>query len=518
EGAIENTIPQVSSTDTDVVIGATLDTRAVDKAQKVFSGGIDQLEIYDRYLTAEQIHGIYTRTFPIIMAKYINITVIQTIPEPINLLNQTSVNGTLNTNSTEYVIVPIVNQTNQMTISTWVTPQYDGASDELTILSKEGSFVLSLNNVISPEYAAKFAVFDGIRWTVVQGATKIHDTSHVVAVINGTEISLYVNGILQEKQTLPEPFTISEGDLAVSEVANSESDIVIGAYISTVRSEQKLSNKFSGVIDDVVIYSKALSYDEIEKLYHIVSYNTKLSLFESLGMSDSTYSELIFQNVTTAVLTVDPILNQTKASYLINEGIEFQLQYYNDYEVLMKQLQEMKGNLSVLTKNTEQNLTQIETQIVNGDRGAYINQKELSQNSINIKPINYVVSTFIPVAHADNSLSPSSFNVLNEIAQTKEKIQELQEKINLINQNGTTDEQLLHEIKDQIETVSENLRSISGNMTSVNLYAKSKQIDNLAETFESMVTENVTEVQYEKWQEQNDVITAEIYDPQGKLI
>ncbi|WKT58387.1 hypothetical protein QVH35_02875 [Candidatus Nitrosotenuis chungbukensis] len=226
----------------------------------------------------------------------------------------------------------------------------------------------------------------------------------------------------------------------------------------------------------------------------------------------------IFQNDTIDVLIVEPILNQTKSSYLINEDVEFQLQYYDDYEVLLKQLKEMKDNLSVLTKNTEQNLTQIETQIVNGDIDANINQKESSRNSINIKPINYVISTFIPMAHADNPLSSSSFNVLNEIAKTKEKIQELREKINLINQNGTTDERLLYEIKDQIETISENLRSVSGNMTGVSLSAKSKQINNLAETFESMVTENVTEVQYDKWQEQNNVITAEIYDPQGKLI
>ncbi|WP_320408942.1 LamG-like jellyroll fold domain-containing protein, partial [Candidatus Nitrosotenuis chungbukensis] len=518
EGTIENTIPQVSSTDTDVVIGATLDARAVDKAQKVFSGGIDQLEIYDRYLTAEQIHEIYTRTLPIILAKYVNNTTIQTVEiPPISLLNQTSVNGTLNTNSTEYVIVPTVNQTSQMTISTWVTPQYNGAAAELTILSKEGSFVLSLNNVISPEHAAKFAVFDGIRWTAAQGTNKIHDKSHVVAVINGTEISLYVNGVLQERQTLPKSFIISEDDLVVSEVADSESDIVIGAYISTVRSEPKLSNKFSGVISDVVVYSKALEQDEIKQLYHSIS-NTELSLFESLEVSDSVYSKLIFQNDTIDVLIVEPILNQTKSSYLINEDVEFQLQYYDDYEVLLKQLKEMKDNLSVLTKNTEQNLTQIETQIVNGDIDANINQKESSRNSINIKPINYVISTFIPMAHADNPLSSSSFNVLNEIAKTKEKIQELREKINLINQNGTTDERLLYEIKDQIETISENLRSVSGNMTGVSLSAKSKQINNLAETFESMVTENVTEVQYDKWQEQNNVITAEIYDPQGKLI
>ncbi|WKT58388.1 LamG-like jellyroll fold domain-containing protein [Candidatus Nitrosotenuis chungbukensis] len=292
EGTIENTIPQVSSTDTDVVIGATLDARAVDKAQKVFSGGIDQLEIYDRYLTAEQIHEIYTRTLPIILAKYVNNTTIQTVEiPPISLLNQTSVNGTLNTNSTEYVIVPTVNQTSQMTISTWVTPQYNGAAAELTILSKEGSFVLSLNNVISPEHAAKFAVFDGIRWTAAQGTNKIHDKSHVVAVINGTEISLYVNGVLQERQTLPKSFIISEDDLVVSEVADSESDIVIGAYISTVRSEPKLSNKFSGVISDVVVYSKALEQDEIKQLYHSIS-NTELSLFESLEVSDSVYSKL----------------------------------------------------------------------------------------------------------------------------------------------------------------------------------------------------------------------------------
>ncbi|MBI5378109.1 MAG: LamG domain-containing protein, partial [Thaumarchaeota archaeon] len=270
-GSIQTTTPQVSSKDSDIVIGATLDTRAVDSPQGVFSGSLDEIAIYDKYLTADQVVALYQKTLPLILTKLIPIKQVQIEIPPINLLNQTGINGTLNTNATEYVVVPTINQTNQITISTWVDPEYNKLSDEMTVVSKDRSFALSLNGIIDPQHTVKFSVFDGIHWTEIQGTSKIESKSHLAAVINGTDLLLYVNGTLQGRKTLQSSFAVLEGELIATSaaVANSATDVVIGASISSLRKEKdpQLSNKFSGTINDAIIYNRALTEYEIKQLY-----------------------------------------------------------------------------------------------------------------------------------------------------------------------------------------------------------------------------------------------------------
>ncbi|MBA4718847.1 MAG: LamG domain-containing protein [Nitrosopumilus sp.] len=159
----------------------------------------------------------------------------------------------------------------KVTFSTWVLPEYDGASAELTILSKENSFVLSINNVIPPPHTVKFSIFDGITWTEISGDMQIDSISHIAAVKNGSSISLYVNGTSQGQISLPDTFEMSEGqlDYAVSgDIAQSDADIVIGAYVNTLRGSPESSNLFSGMLDDVVIYKTALSQLEIQEIYN----------------------------------------------------------------------------------------------------------------------------------------------------------------------------------------------------------------------------------------------------------
>jgi len=135
-GNRQNTTPEMAAKDSEIVVGATLDTRTVDTAQKAFTGSLDEVEIYDKYLTAQQILALYQRTLPLISAKPVPLPPIQIELPPINLLNQTNINGTLATNATEHVIVPTVNQTNKLTISAWVDPNYNNLSDELTEYQK----------------------------------------------------------------------------------------------------------------------------------------------------------------------------------------------------------------------------------------------------------------------------------------------------------------------------------------------------------------------------------------------
>src|SRR3990170_8395429 len=89
------------------------------------------------------------------------------------------------------------------------------------------------------------------------------------SIINETRISLYVNGTLEGRAQLSEPIFIS-GDklqLTTSDVMVSDSDLVLGAYLSTTRGESKLSKHFSGLIDEVFIYKEALTESQIQEIY-----------------------------------------------------------------------------------------------------------------------------------------------------------------------------------------------------------------------------------------------------------
>ncbi|MEX1148782.1 MAG: LamG domain-containing protein, partial [Nitrosopumilus sp.] len=330
------TIETIKST-SDVIIGASLENqRTVDDVTKQFHGEIKEVNIFNVYLTAEQVAEIYLQTLPTIQSLYNKTTqttekkqtIIIDVFAPKIVTNSTNVNGTntdlSNVNGTN-IDLPNVNGTNidstnatkseiifnatqnyipikeeslnqeldRLTISTWINPDYTSGSAEFTVVSKESSFVLGINNVYSPEKIPTFAIFDGITWTKIVGKTQINDWAHLVAVINGTEISLYLNGNLEAHTIIPKSFVIFEGEMSpvLAEIAENDSDLIIGAYLNTLRSKISLSNHFSGTIDDVLIYKEALSsaqINEIHSTYLTPSENYKIP-FEShlLSFTDS---------------------------------------------------------------------------------------------------------------------------------------------------------------------------------------------------------------------------------------
>ena len=84
-----------------------------------------------------------------------------------------------------------------ISVTVWVNPDYSGGSAEFTVVSKEKSFALTINNNITPQHIAKFAVFDGIKWHAVETVTQIgNDWSHIAATFNGATLSIYTNGTI----------------------------------------------------------------------------------------------------------------------------------------------------------------------------------------------------------------------------------------------------------------------------------------------------------------------------------
>ena len=75
--------------------------------------------------------------------------------------------------------------------------------------------------------------------------------------------------ILNQKQHYLNSFAVLDGKLSPvsAEIAENESDLIIGAYLNSHRNDITLSNHFSGSIDDVLIYKDALSEAQINDIY-----------------------------------------------------------------------------------------------------------------------------------------------------------------------------------------------------------------------------------------------------------
>jgi len=175
----------------------------------------------------------------------------------------------------DYLMITNDTSTNYLTgltIAARIQPEYSNGSPEFTIISKENSFILSLNNIIEPQKIAKFSIFDGIKWTTVESNSTINEEwTHIAATFNGESIMIYVNGELEGTQQVTGlPIISVNGKLKTVTVdsISSDSDIVIGAYLNTNRGEYKIQNQFSGIIDDVLLFDTVLDQTQIYEIYY----------------------------------------------------------------------------------------------------------------------------------------------------------------------------------------------------------------------------------------------------------
>jgi uncharacterized repeat protein (TIGR01451 family) len=256
----------------DIVIGASIDPRALDNPYNFFSGLINGVLFVDSALQDWEIAQMYDVNIPQEVPTQIEILQ----PQPVvDLQIENYTKAILEQNNTENYIV-ITNQTatqniSRLTLSAWIKPDYDISDTELTVLSKENSFSLSVYNIVSPKQKAVLSVFDGIRWHTISGHDKIPNGNwtHLAAVIDGTSASLYQNGTKIESIIMDNVFSISSGVLGAVpfSLAENEADIVIGAYVSTSRGSIDASKKFGGQLDKVQIYKEALGDAEIYDLF-----------------------------------------------------------------------------------------------------------------------------------------------------------------------------------------------------------------------------------------------------------
>ena len=216
-------------------------------------------------------------------------------------LNGTYTNSTIALNGTSFVTMEdtILSSINTMSISSWIKPEFNTLSTseervipQYAITTKENSFNLYTKNLAQPARTVGFSVFDGILWHDISGHTVLDENwHHVMASVNGSRIALYVDGNLEGEQTLQNEFSIGKNgqySITDSKISISNSEIVVGAYVSTVREETKISDKFVGEIASVDVYTDVLNAEQIAYKYEteLLEFYKIVSLYETIEIGD----------------------------------------------------------------------------------------------------------------------------------------------------------------------------------------------------------------------------------------
>ncbi|MEK6947241.1 MAG: LamG-like jellyroll fold domain-containing protein, partial [Nanoarchaeota archaeon] len=241
-------------------------------------------------------------------------------------INQTSP-ATLHLDGNENFVTIQNNSTDVLstfTISAWIKPDYSNGSSEFTIISKENSFILSMNNNIEPKHTAKFSIFDGIKWTYVKSNSTIQEQwTHISTTFDGNSIKIYINGKLDATTELADTVTISvDGKLVESQVNTiySNQDIVIGAYVSTNNGSPQSQNNFSGEIDAISIHNSIFDEQKLNQIYQEQSdYYSSLDVEISL---EEIMQQIIQENVLATNSTLVPTNSTVTHLDLIHETIE----------------------------------------------------------------------------------------------------------------------------------------------------------------------------------------------------
>jgi hypothetical protein len=400
-----------------------------------------------------------------------------------------------------------------LTLSAWIKPDYSHGSPQFTIISKENQFVLSINNIISPIKIATFSVFDGIKWSTVNSTVPIQENwTHLAAIFNGSSISIYVNGTLQSTMHITGIPTLSvNGQLTTKTVdkISSNADIVIGAYLNTVRGNP--SNQFSGLIKNVNLYDTVLSQSQIDQLSNNIPSSHKSmnsisnpTLSDQIGFADTVTIRSSLLNTTSVIptnatipinVTITPELKTVKKNYLITETPQLEFHYLNDSDILKKAQKKIKDQLTKIDK-VEQNLNKAE---------AVINSTSNELSSTTIKQIN---QTQHQIDAVQEQIKKTQQTI--DAAEKSKSLQQMQEALN---QTIATQKQI-QEISTIFKSTGDQIKQTDQQVNTIkNLTSSAQDIARAGAELS-----NTQQTQSGKWTDSNETITVKVTGPNGKII
>jgi hypothetical protein len=134
------------------------------------------------------------------------------------------------------------------TIMTWVRRAAVGARHDL--ISKEQSGATGYELSVLSSNLPEWGIFDGSNYRVVAGTTtlSINTTYHLCGTYDGTSLKVYVNGVLEKTGNYSTGSTNS--------------------YNLNFGRRPAASNYLNGQLEDIRMYNRALSIDEINTVYY----------------------------------------------------------------------------------------------------------------------------------------------------------------------------------------------------------------------------------------------------------
>ena len=144
--------------------------------------------------------------------------------------------------------------TGDFSISAWVYPENIAAGLHIVSKYEAGAYALTTSEA---GFASKFnfVVRDGTsaKFAATNNVGNNNTWHHLVGAVSGTSVKLYLDGVLQTTQ----------GTL-VSAVSTTNYPLSIG-----VNPGATYANFFDGRIDEVRVYNRALSANEVNRLYNM---------------------------------------------------------------------------------------------------------------------------------------------------------------------------------------------------------------------------------------------------------
>ncbi|MFB5605873.1 MAG: LamG domain-containing protein, partial [Nitrosarchaeum sp.] len=466
-----------------------------------------------------------------------------TTTEPI-LDSLISINSTFSskTNSTIQIKNNATASLSNLTISTWIKPDYSQGSPEFTILSKENSFSLSLNNKLQPSKIATFSIYDGVKWESIESKNQIQEKwTNIISTYDGKTIKIYVDGQLEGTKKLTGVSSISvKGKLIVAptDSIKSSSDIVIGASLHTKKSVSLPSNYFSGKIDDVQLFDKSLTDKQITDHYNqtnqsyteridelsideiLAQIEAEMNIGQDISQSNNTTTivtipeitiignstDLIFPDLLREQLTVNPQLTSYKETYLISENPEFNLEYFNESDSLMLEIAQIELSTDILVSQTEQSLNEIENQTS-------------SQGTSTTLGFLFGLEKMLFVQFADAAKADDIEQLKIDLLEAKMQLEQIKSSINELKQQNSLDEKTINNFKHQLKDITEKTKNIAASLSKKNMKLQGDNLVNSVTDAEN--TSNLStldSVQKGKWKDNDTEVNVEVFDYSGKKV
>lgn len=144
--------------------------------------------------------------------------------------------------------------TGSVTLSAWINPRAVATQYERVVVKNTSGnyppYICYGFNRDLPTQGIAFSISTG--GVLSTSALPLNTWTHVVGVYDGSQAKIYINGVLNNSAT-------SSGALC-----DTSSALVLGFNIETGTTEN-----FMGYLDDVRIYNRAISVDEVKRLYEI---------------------------------------------------------------------------------------------------------------------------------------------------------------------------------------------------------------------------------------------------------